>query len=123
METKRLWAAGGGPAVDANGNVFLISGNGTFDESQTKSGFPSQGDFGDSFIKLAGRKSLQVSDYFTPFNQADLAADDIDFGSTAPLLLPAMKDAKGHVRQLAVGAGKDAVIYLVDRRHMGKFLA
>ncbi len=118
-----FWAAGGGPAADANGNVYLISGNGTFDENLTPAGFPSQGDFGDSFIKLAGRNSLRVADYFTPANQAELAANDLDFGSTAPLLLPPMKDSQGHTRQLAVGAGKDAVIYLVDRQHMGKFSA
>src|SRR5580698_6940571 len=47
-----IWAAGSGPAADANGNVFLLTGNGTFDAALTSSGFPSQGDFGNAFVKI-----------------------------------------------------------------------
>ena len=32
-----------------------------------------------------------------------------------------MKDAKGKIRYLAIGAGKDQNIYIVDRTNMGKF--
>jgi hypothetical protein len=32
-----------------------------------------------------------------------------------------MKDAKGKIRYLAIGAGKDQNIYIVDRSNMGKF--
>jgi hypothetical protein len=36
-------------------------------------------------------------------------------------LLPDITDASGKVRHLAVGAGKDQVIYVVNRDSMGKF--
>ena len=35
--------------------------------------------------------------------------------------MPPMKDAEGNVKYLAVGAGKDENIYIVDRLNMGKF--
>ena len=37
------------------------------------------------------------------------------------MVLPDMTDASNVTRHLAVGAGKDGNIYLVDREHMGKF--
>ena len=37
------------------------------------------------------------------------------------MLLPDLTDAAGTVRHLAVGAGKDGNIYVVDRNNMGKF--
>ena len=48
---------------------------------------------------------------------------DEDFGSGGPLLLPDLTDASGMTRHLAVGSGKDAIIYVVDRDNMGKFNA
>jgi hypothetical protein len=42
---------------------------------------------GDSFLRLAGN-ALTVLDFLTPFNQVDLAAADLDLGSSGPLLLP-----------------------------------
>ena len=37
-------------------------------------------------------------------------------------MLPDMTDGSGEIRHLAVGAGKDSNIYLVDRDNMGKFV-
>jgi hypothetical protein len=37
-------------------------------------------------------------------------------------VLPDMTDGSGRIRHLAVGAGKDSNIYLVDRDNMGKFV-
>jgi hypothetical protein len=108
-----IWQSGGGPAADASGNVFLMTGNGTFDG-------PSPGgsnDFGDSFLKLTSG-ALTLSDFFTPFNQATLAANDNDLGSGAPLLLPDQGVGPPH---LLVSAGKGGTIYLVDRDNMGGF--
>src|SRR5215469_4578332 len=110
-----IWQSGGGPAADANGNVFVMTGNGTFDG-------PSPGgnnDFGDSFLKLAPR-ALTQSDFFTPFDQATLEATDADVGSGSPLLLPDQAVGAPH---LMVSAGKGGTIYLVDRDNMGGFIA
>ena len=64
---------------------------------------------------------LAVADYFTMFNTVSESAADTDLGSGGALVLPDMIDGQGHTRQLAVGAGKDSNLYLVDRSNMGKF--
>ena len=64
---------------------------------------------------------LAVADYFTMFNTVSESAADTDLGSGGALVLPDMVDGQGHTRQLAVGAGKDSNLYLVDRSNMGKF--
>jgi hypothetical protein len=64
---------------------------------------------------------LSVSDYFTMSTTVVESEKDIDLGSGGVMLLPNLKDAQGKTRQLAVGAGKDSNIYLVDRHNLGKF--
>jgi hypothetical protein len=115
-----FWNSGAGPAADANGNVYDLTANGPF-ETTLNNGFPSRGDYGDTFLKLSTSGPLTVSDYFTPVDQAAAAADDTDFGSGGAVVLPDMVDGKGATRHLAIGAGKDQNIYLVDRDNMGKF--
>src|SRR6266481_6124548 len=116
-----FWNSGAGPAADANGNIYALSANGPFDATLLN-GFPSHGDYGDTFLKLSPQGSLHVSDYFTPFDQATDAQNDADLGSGGTLVLPDMTDGSGEIRHLAVGAGKDSNIYLVDRDNMGKFV-
>ena len=79
-----VWHAGGAPAADQDGNVFLATGNGTFDADT------GGVDFGDSLLRFAPpvKGQLPVLDFFTPYNQADLNAQDNDFGSGGPMLLP-----------------------------------
>ena len=116
------WGSGAGPAADAAGNIYALSANGPFDTTLTGAGFPNQGDYGDSFLKLSTNGGLRVSDYFTPFDQAKDAAQDIDLASGGAVILPDMVDAGGATRRLAIGAGKDTNIYLVNRDNMGKFI-
>jgi len=119
-----IWQSGAGLAADTEGNIYFLSANGAFDMTFNASGFPSGGDFGNTFIKVStsGGK-LAVADYFSPFNTADLSVADQDFGSGGVLVLPDIADASGAARHLAVGAGKDGNIYVVDRDNMGKFNA
>jgi len=116
-----FWNSGAGPAADASGNIYALSANGPFDTTLNSNGFPSGGDYGDTFLKVSTQGSLQVSDYFTPFDQAAAAANDTDLGSGGAVVLPDMLDSAGRIRHLAIGAGKDSNIYLVDRDNMGKF--
>ncbi len=46
---------------------------------------------------------------------------DTDLGSGGALLLPDLTDSSGNTRHLAVGAGKDSNLYVVDRDNMGRF--
>ncbi len=117
-----IWMAGSGPAADASNNIYFLDGNGTFETSLTAGGFPISNDFGNAFVKLSTfSNKLAVADYFTMSNTVQESLDDLDLGSGGILLLPDMIDTNGNTRQLAVGAGKDAVIYLVDRNNLGKF--
>jgi hypothetical protein len=104
-----FWASDTGPAEDARGNIFLATGNGRFDVAK------GGRDYGDSLLKLDGQ-SLKLNDYFAPFNVNELEATDGDLGSGGPVLLP---DQPGPHPHLAVVAGKEGPIYLVDRDRMG----
>jgi len=116
-----IWQAGAGPAADSNGNIYFLVANGTFDTQLNGDGFPSNGDFGNAFVKLSTvQNKLKVADYFTMFNTVAESGVDEDLGSGGAMALPNIKDANGVVHHLAVGAGKDAKIYLVNRDNMGK---
>ena len=118
-----IWMSGAGPAADAQGNVYLLDGNGTFDTTLTSSGFPSAGDFGNAFLKIATAGGLSVADYFATFDTVSASNADTDLGSGGAMVLPDLVDATGRTRHLAVGAGKDSHIYVVDRDSMGKWNA
>jgi hypothetical protein len=107
-----VWQGGAGPAADAASNIYFETGNGTFDAQF------GGNDLGDSLVKLGS--DLTLADYFTPFNEDALSAADIDFGSSAPLLLP---DQPGPHPHLAIASGKEGTIYLVDRDDKGHFHA
>jgi hypothetical protein len=117
-----IWMSGAGPAADAQGNIYLLDANGTFDNTFDPAGFPIRGDFGNGFLKLsASGAKLSVADYFNMRNTNAESGADQDLGSGGALVLPDVKDSSGNVWQLAVGAGKDARIYIVNRNSMGKF--
>jgi len=115
-----IWGAGAGMAADSQGNIFLLDANGVFDTTLNGSGFPAEGDYGNAFLRLTARGGLRVADYFEMFNQASENQSDYDLGSGGTLLTN-QKDSSGKTWQLAVGAGKDSNLYVVDRTNMGKF--
>ena len=117
-----IWMSGAGPAADGAGNIYALDGNGSFDEEMDSRGFPLHADYGNAFLKLstAGGR-LNVADYFQMSNQSKENADDADLGSGGVIVLPDVKDHAGKIWQLAVGAGKDKNIYVVDRNSLGKF--
>ena len=117
-----VWMSGAGLAADTSGNIFLLDANGTFDSALDANGFPNQGDFGNAFLRIStSNQKLAVADYFEMFNQGAENGSDEDLGSGGALLLPDLTDGSGQTRHLAVGAGKDSNIYVVDRDAMGKF--
>jgi len=117
-----VWMSGAGLAADNNGNIYFLDANGGFDSALDANGFPIHGDYGNAFMKVStANGKLTVADYFNSSNTVTESNDDTDLGSGGVLLLPDQTDASGHVHQLAVGAGKDRNIYVVDRNNMGKF--
>jgi hypothetical protein len=137
-----FWGGGASPAIDSNGYVYLMTGNGTFDGSSNNGtttgldslGFPVNGNYGDSVLKIAtdtttsvGNQSkngwgLRIVDYFTPFNEQNLDDNDTDLGSGGVTILPDSAGSSAHPH-LLVGAGKQGNLYLIDRDNMGKFSA
>ncbi len=105
-----IWMSGAGIAADVPGNLYLATGNGSWNGSS---------DFGDSIVKLAppagGR--FAVLDYFTPYNQAALSAGDVDQGSGGIVLLPTLPSG----RQLLAQTGKDGNLFLLDQAGLGKY--
>ena len=117
-----FWMSGTAPAADPDGNILVLVANGDFDAKLNAQGFPSQGDFGNAFLKVSTTNGkLAVADYFEMFNQGQENPTDADLGSGGALVLPDFTDSSGQVRHLAVGAGKDENIYVVDRDAMGKY--
>ena len=107
-----IWSSGGGAAADADGNIYVSTGNGTFATAGTAS--PA---YGDSVIKLAPGGAL-VTSYFTPNNEQILNDSDLDLGSGGVVLLP---DQPGNHPRLLVTGGKDGTVYLLDRDDLGGF--
>ena len=100
--------------------IYFLAGNGTFDTTLA-AGFPNQGNFGNGFLRLSTTGGLAVADYFATHDTVSLSGADADLGSGGALVLPDLVDVNGATRHLAVGAGKDSKIYVVDRDSMGKF--
>jgi hypothetical protein len=115
-----IWNSGAGMAADGEGNIFLLDGNGVFDSTLNSSGFPSEGDYGNAFLHLTTKGGLAVADYFEMDNEASENGTDTDLGSGGTLLV-SQKDSSGTTWKLAVGAGKDSNLYVVNRTDMGKF--
>jgi PQQ-like domain len=119
-----IWMAGGGPAADGSGYIYLLTGNGTFETTLDANGFPSMHDYGNSFLKIStAGGALGVVDYFAMNNEVAESNGDVDLGSGGAMLLPDLKDSTNTVRHLVIGAGKDGNIYVVNRDSMGKFNA
>jgi hypothetical protein len=113
-----IWQAASPPGADAAGNLYVATGNGPFDTNLNGQGFPVSGDYGDTFLKLT--PSLNVTSYFTPNNQLTLAINDGDFNSGGNLILD-IADQSKVVHHLAITAGKDSNLYLLNRDSLGGF--
>jgi len=102
-----IWMGGNGPAADTDGSLFFAVGNGTFDNLTS---------FGDSVLHLS--PSLGRRDYFTPYTVALDNAYDADLGSGGTMLLPDLPSSALH---LAVAQGKDGILTLMNRAHLGGY--
>jgi hypothetical protein len=109
-----FWMSGAGVAADSNANIFIASGNGTFDTTN----IPAT-ELGDTIMKLfySGSSTLSLLDYFTPQNESMLGGDggDEDLGAGGVVLLP---DQPGSNTHELVQGGKQGLIYLINRDQM-----
>jgi Putative Ig domain len=106
-----IWMAGGAPAADSSGNLYVISANGAFD--------PTSSDYGDTLLQLSPSLSLSANN-FTPTDQLTDDEEDVDFGSGGAVLIDLPANG-GNPTHLIAGAGKDAALYLLNRDGMGGY--
>lgn len=103
-----IWGA---PLASDGTFIYTATGNGTWDSGP---------DRGDSYMKLSPLGgTLSEADFFTPFNESTLNADDRDLGSGMATLLPTFTSSK--FPHIMIGAGKEGRIYVVNRDNMGHF--
>ncbi len=107
-----VWGGGWGPDADASGNIFFATGDGPYD------GAMGGHNWGDTVMKLTS--GLTQLDYFTPGDQATLNMKNHDLGGGGVMLLP---DQPGSMPRLAVVAGEEGTIYLMNRDALGGYVA
>jgi outer membrane protein assembly factor BamB len=99
-----IWMAGAGPAFDASGNIYVPTGNGTFDANTGGS------NFGESMLRL-GPQVLDRQDWFTPTDWSSLNGADLDFGGGGPVFIPGTN--------MFVAGGKGGTGYLINAGNLG----
>jgi hypothetical protein len=108
-----IWMSGYGLAADDEGNILFVTGNSDY-SGTTYDGVTN---IQESVVKVSSTISTVV-DLFTPDNQASLDQSDADFGSGGVLVLP---DQPGSIRHMAVAAGKDGNMYLMNEDNLGGY--
>jgi hypothetical protein len=98
-----IWQANGGPAADAAGNIYVVTGDGTFD-----TGSNNRKNYGDSYVKIS--PSGTILDFFTPHDQGNINVNNFDLGAAGPMILPTQP---GPNPNLLISAGKNNNIYLL----------
>jgi hypothetical protein len=88
-----IWQAGGGPAADASGSIYVMTGNGTFDQDRH--------DAGSSFMKFD--RDAKVVGSWSPPNYKCLTETDADLGSAGPLI----------IGNWLIGGGKQGLLYAI----------
>ncbi len=110
-----IWMSGCGISADHDGRLYLSTANGPFDAYGDQPGV----NFSDSVVKLKpGAHGIRLADFFTPYNQAKLAEDDLDLGSAGVTLLP---EQLGPYPNLAITSGKNGHIYVLNRDSLGSY--
>src|SRR5260370_34008490 len=99
------WMSAAAPAIDAAGNLYIPTGNGSNNGTT---------DFSESMLKLAPT-TLTRTDFFTASNFNNLDNTDLDFNPSGPVLLPG-------TNFVTTGA-KEGKVYLVDTGNLGHFAA
>lgn len=95
-----IWQSGQAPAIDGDGNLYVVTGNGTWD---------GKTNFGESFLKLSPQ--LRLLDWFTPVDHSHLDATDADVDSSGAMLVPGTHEV--------MDGGKQGVLYLANADHLG----
>jgi hypothetical protein len=96
-----IWGSGQGPSVDAAGNLYVATGNGTITQSSNN--------YSMSVVKLTS--TGQVLDWWTHKSANQWNRRDLDLGSAGVLMLPNTS--------LMVAGGKEGHFFLLDQNNLG----
>jgi hypothetical protein len=107
-ELASIWMTGFAPAIDGDGNVFVVTGNGNFTRGAK--------DWGESVLKLPPTLAA-VKSWFTVADYNNLNGGDQDFGSGGVMLLPPV--AGQTAPPMAVAMGKASTLYLLNQTRLG----
>lgn len=108
-----IWMSGYGLAADDAGDILFVTGNSDY-SGTTYDGVTN---IQESVVKVSPTLTT-VLDLFTPSDQAALDQSDADFGSGGVTVLP---DQPGSLPHLAVAAGKDGNMYLMNEDNLGHY--
>lgn len=106
-----IWMSGYGPATDDSGNILFVTAN------SDPSSYDGITNIQESVVKVSPTLTT-VESLFTPSNQSALDGSDEDFGSGGVLVLP---DQPSPITHLAVAAGKNGKMYLMNEDNLGGF--
>jgi fibronectin type 3 domain-containing protein len=131
-----VWMGGGQLVFEPDDSAFYFStGNGSGGPSQPTlgaNGLPTDANYNEAIVKAVTDTSstpsnqnpngwgMRITDFFIPYNVSALDSADSDFGSGAPVLLPASMGIPGHPN-LMIASGKDGRIYILDRDDLGGY--
>lgn len=105
-----IWQGGAAPAIDADGNIYVNSADGSFNADQGGK------NYGDTMLKLHfDGSNFQIVDSFTPYNQACINESDLEIGSVGVVVMPNSK--------MLLSASKEGRFYLVNSDTMGQYNA
>lgn len=120
-----IWMSGMSLASDGE-RLFVVSGNGDGHENNGASASGTSGcqTLGEAAINLAvdtDTGMLSLSDYFQPYDYENMDAADQDFGSGGIVLLDPATFSGGGIEKMAVTAGKNGKIYILNANDLGGY--
>jgi len=108
-----IWMSGGAPSADSANNLYVISGNGSFDKTTPRT------NYGMAFMKLGTTGGISVADFFSPLNEDTLSGGDLDLGAGGAAVL--VDATTGPFPHLVVGGGKYHQLFVLNRDGMGGY--
>ena len=101
-----IWHSGAGPAVAADGSIFVVTGNGAFQ--------PDKGDYGESIVKLTLRTgaaaALVVGSWWRPWSDAQRSGSAAEMDDEVAALPSNVHKPRvlGHAKRLARARGRSS---------------